>query len=563
MSLRLLLAIVISACCVVQAMAQTPRKRGSNGEIEDAEIVIEKDRVIVMPEAQRNFDKITNPLKPAEKVPLNYKVDEFPMTLPPIETKMRMVALKQEPLEKLYNTFIKAGLGNLGTTNLDVYHNSKRTKDYAYGLNFNHFASARGPVSQSGWSHNNLGAYGKYFTDAFTLTGGLSWDRQRYNFYGYDRSVNKERDIDSIKQVFRTIAFNSLLENSNQKAKLKYKAGFDYYGFANRFDASETEMLITANGLYELNGGDRLEVQSSFSLSKISDSASLSRNLVQIRPYYHHQIGALKLVGGVNFAIENDPAFEKSDTIFKPKPENRIHIYPHLHLSYPLTDNNLVAYAMLTGDMQKQNLRQFVATNPFLAPNVILLHTNKLFELRTGVRGNIAQQFSGGAFVSYQTLRHLPFFINNYAGDSSKFVITYDRGKTALIHFNTELAYQHGNDLNTALQLNFFSFNLDELKAPYHFPTFRLDYHLQWNLVDKISVRPEIFYYNGMKALNGKGKEVNIKGFTEVNLKADYHFSQRVTAFIHGLNILNQKNPRYQFYPTRGILVMLGARATI
>ena len=563
MYIKYLIATLTAFFLLEQAFAQAARKRGENGEIEEAEIVIEKDRVIVLPEAQRNFDKITNPVKQVEKTPLTYSVKEYPMQLPPIEARVRMVALKQEPLDKLYNTYIKTGLGNLGTTNLDVHHNSKRTKDYAYGLNFNHFASARGPVSKSGWSHNNLGAYSKYFTDAFTLTGGLTYDRQRYNFYGFDRSVGEEPDIDSIRQVFNTIGFNTLMESANAKAKFKYKGGFDFISLSDNYNARETEMLIHANGTYDLKGADKIEVQTSFSLSKIQDSASLSRNLVQIRTYYHTNFGALKLVGGFNIALENDPEFSKSDTVFSFKSENRFHIYPHLFVSYPLNERKFTAYALLTGDMQKQNLRQFLTTNPFLAPNVILLHTNKLLELKAGVSGMLTDKVFGGASVSYQNLRNQAFFVNDHEQDSTQFVTVYERGKAALIHLNTELGYDNGKDLRSALQLNYYNFNLDELKAPYHFPTLRVDYYLSYTLMEKITIRPEIYFYNGMKALTGEGQEVSIKGFTELNLKLDYRFSGRFSAFVNGLNLMNQRNPRFLYYPTRGILVMGGVKATL
>ena len=54
------------------------------GEVEDAEIVVEKDRKIVLPKATRNFYQADKTLKKIEKTKVNHELKEFELQPKPI-----------------------------------------------------------------------------------------------------------------------------------------------------------------------------------------------------------------------------------------------------------------------------------------------------------------------------------------------------------------------------------------------------------------------------------------------------------------------------------------------
>src|SRR5690349_10232234 len=75
-------------------------KRTDNGEIEDSEIIIEKNREIELPEANRNFEKITAPVRQPDPVLQQYQYIERTAKLPDLNPRFRVLQMPQEPLKK-------------------------------------------------------------------------------------------------------------------------------------------------------------------------------------------------------------------------------------------------------------------------------------------------------------------------------------------------------------------------------------------------------------------------------------------------------------------------------
>jgi hypothetical protein len=59
------------------------------------------------------------------------------------------------------------------------------------------------------------------------------------------------------------------------------------------------------------------------------------------------------------------------------------------------------------------------------------------------------------------------------------------------------------------------------------------------------------------------GTIAELKGLTDIDLKIDYKFSEKFSVFLEMDNILSQKNQRYLYYQNRGLLVLLGASASL
>jgi len=520
------------------------------GEIEDVEFIIEKDRKIEMPEIIRNFEKNNTALKPAPAPKQTYSYKQYTMDISPVEPKLRLVQLKQDPLEKLYPGYVRGGLGNYGSTLFDVFINSKRTKDYAYGASFRHFASANGPVQNSGWSRNHLTGYGKYFLKKATLEGDFTYGRERYNFYGYDQERFKDRATDSVRQVFNTVAFRTRLTNNKLDSITIYDAQLNFFNLADRYNAGEFEVQGLLNGSRKIDKTSSIELQSEISLSRYRDSSSISRNLFRIRPTYHFQASGFGIEAGFNFVYTNDTVGSKA------------HFYPILKAAYDFIPGKLNLYAGLGGDMEKQLLRTHLAANPFLGPNQRVFHTNRFLDLYVGAKATPISNLTVDASLQFANYRWLPFYMN--AGyDSSRLMIVYASGSSRVVRFNLSGLYQVSKEWQVGARMQLQSFSLDTLKRPYHTPTFQLAGFARASLSEKVLVYAELQYYNGMYARTIQSKsEKKLPGFANLNLKMEYLISDRFSAFVEVDNALNQKNPRFLYYPTRGILFLLGATAS-
>lgn len=526
--------------------------RDQNGEISDEEVIIIKEKELKLPEAARNFEKITIPVKPPTPQPQRYSFQEFKANLQPIEPRMSVARLPQDELQKLYGTYLKGGLGNYATTYLEAFHNSKRTNDYAYGVHFKHLASALGPIKNSGNGENKFAGYGQYFNEKYVLSGRIDYARERYNYYGYDRRL-REVSKDTTRQIYSTIGFAANLQNATDSAKFAYKGGFSFYNFGDSQKNRESEFGLNLNSRYTLNENMAILLNTELALLQYkSDTNSIGRNYIALRPAFHYKKDAFSAKIGFNLGVSNDTAKNATKTA----------IYPILALDYQLLEGKASVFAALSGDLEKRTFRNTVADNPFVASALPLSHSNKLLDLNLGIKGatsSLAYSLSGG----YQEYKMLPFFINN-PKDSARFTLTYDSLKTKVSRFSGEIAYNKQENVRVALKTDFYGYKTQKIEKAWHRPSFRTSINTRYNFKNKIYVDFGIYYIGTQYARNPvTGKTQELKAITDIDLKIDYKFSDKYSAFINFDNIISQKNQRYLYYQSRGILVMLGLSASL
>src|SRR5690606_20513529 len=117
--------VIAMAVIVVPAIAQdVPPGQGRDGEIEDLQIEIIKERQITLPPANRNFQKI--PPRPAEQVPASviYDFREFNFQAPEVSPRIRPLRLRQESNSQTYGGYLSLGYGNYGSPYAEAFLNS-------------------------------------------------------------------------------------------------------------------------------------------------------------------------------------------------------------------------------------------------------------------------------------------------------------------------------------------------------------------------------------------------------------------------------------------------------
>ncbi|MES2731953.1 MAG: TonB-dependent receptor [Bacteroidota bacterium] len=530
-------------------------KYGNDGEIESAEIIIEKDRKIELPEANRNFEKIPTTVPTPARRQQDYDYAEKNFRIGDLKFSPRVLQLPQEPLSKLYGNYVKLGVGNYGTINAEGYFNTKRTDDYAYGLRVKHLSSWNGPVDKknSGTSANMLGFYGKYFTEMATLSADVQYNRDKYYFYGYKPGSVSSEKRDSIKQIFNTISFEGRITNS-QKSSERDNSPVDY-DFTTRFtnlkdnySASEFDWTTHFKGSKVINEDFKAFLNADLSLTKRKDTkGDLSRNLFRFRPSVQWKYEDLTIRGSLNIVYEND-------TISTAK---TIHLYPTVDASYQLSEN-VSAFAGLDGDVQQTTLRQFVQDNPYLVANVPLAHTNKLTEMYGGLRGKANRDITFELRVSGAKYRNLYFF-NNSKTDTSKFTILYDKGISSVLNLTGQVTYNTSEHFRSSLKLDLYNYTLPQVQTAWHRPTFTATWLNTFNVRQKVFFNANFYYLGGIEGKNTfTDKSKKIDPIVDLSLKVDYLISNNFSSFLSINNIFAQKYQRYLYYPQQGLNILVG-----
>jgi hypothetical protein len=558
---------VIGVLCLAMGLfssdlhAQEQWEKEGEGEIKDVQIEIVKDRQIVLPRANRNFEKVMprpyEPIKPA----ITYELKTFKFTTPDYSPAVRPLKLKPEELSRIYGNYLSGGVGNYASFYFEGSITTKRDKNKFLGAHLFTRNFGTGPVGgkNSASSNTQLQLFGKTTGSALTLSGELGYENRGTYFYGYNpfQEVNRDR----IRQVYDI--FGAKLALMNTKAgdfNYQLSGGFSY--LSDHYHASESETSVSFSSDYKIKESGKFLLKAEYFLINRTDSlvASSPRHLFRIKPYYQFSpVDKLLLTAGLNIALQNDQYSGSKD----------FHVYPHIKAQYQLSPS-IEAYGVVTGDMDKVDLHTLSAENLWVNSNIQIYHTNRDIEFSGGLAGKVGSNVAIGAGVSVASLKNYYYYYNvqtptsGVAGSMvSKFDVVYDKNTQRLNPF-AEISYSKADIFNISLRGDYFKYSTETFSEPLHRPTYRVAVNSRYNLYSKILIEAGFIAQGGMKVpspadpLPSSSAFVSLDPAFDLNLKGRYFFSKEFSAFLQFNNILGNNYPLYLAYPSRGFQALAG-----
>ena len=546
---RIFLLVIFASTLSISPLMGQEKEDWEDGEIEDVEIEIVKERQITLPKASRNFEKIpprsSEPIKP----PITYDFRSFNFQAPQINTQVRPLKLKQEGQSRVYGGFLRAGFGNYVSPLLEGYINTTRDKNKLIGAHVYHNSSDKGPVDgrNSGSGTSGISLFAKSFNESIALSGSAGFENRTTHFYGYPEG--QEVKANSIKQSFNLFKISGDLSNA-KNADFSYKLGAGFSYLTDKYDASETELDLTFKSAYELNEDSRINIKADYIIISRKDVLveAKARNLFTVAPSYEFlPIEDLKVSVGFIVAFENDTIDSKST-----------HIYPDLKATYPLSPSVDVV-ATLNGGIDKVSLQSLSYENLWLAPNVPVFHTNRALDFGVGLNAKLGNKVAVHTGLSFASLKNYYYFVNSEA-DQSKFNTVYDGGAgTRRTNLYASLSYVQSEVAKFMLRGDFYSYGTGNVQEAWHRPTYRLAVNGSYNLYQKILFHADLIAQGGMRALDPLTEQtVKLDGAFDLNFKTEYLFSESFSAFIQLNNIASNKYPIFLHYPARGFQIMGG-----
>lgn len=521
------------------------------GEIRDAEVVIEKEREIELPPADRNYEMI--PPLPVDKQEVTISPYDFSEIEHPwgnLNLNPRALRLKNESLDKLYGGYLKAGGGNYMTSYLEGHVFNKRNKNFFLGLHAKHLSGGTGPVDKknSADGHDVIGLTGKSLAGPVKIGGIIRYHHDRYHFYGYPDRQNPEKD--SIRQRLNTLFARVSFENNTREIPGDYRLNVDFHSISDRFDASENQVKLHFEGDHEFDEKLEFRIKADALLSKYQNITSLNRNLFRILPYANYDFGDFDIDGGLNVIVQNDTL----------QTRNNVLIYPVIGVNYDIT-NKISAFLRIDGDLNEVTYNSLIRENPYLNDSLPILHSNKNFGLDWGFEASLGSLLSAKLGISLSNVKDMYFFIND-TSDASKFNIIYDNGNVSLTDIYCEILLSRTRQYTFGLEGHYFNYTLENSAEAWHKPAYTLDFISQYNLRDKINLSADLYLLGGIMATDELGAPIHLDNIIDLNLKIDYLFSEKFSAFLRIDNILGNSYQLYHHYPVRGIQVMGGVSAS-
>ena len=519
-----------------------------SGEIKDVEIEIVKDRQIVLPKANRLFDKIPpRPLDPA-KPEVNYSFRAFNFSTPELSPSLRPLRLKQEDPQPAYRGYVSAGYGNFSTPYLEAFITSKQDKKKLIGAHALFNKSGKGPVDgkNSGGGTSGVSAFVQTFSKAVSFRGNIGFQNRSTHFYGYPEGTDVSRD--TIQQAYSIFDLGLSIANA-KNSDFEYQLGGNFSHLNDKFDAAESAVDFNFKSSYKVSDDQSIFAGATYSILNRKDVGieAKARSLFQANGYYSfYPVENFKLQVGAAIALENDTLDSRS-----------FHFYPDVRATYPISDI-LDFVGSLSGGMEKVSLQSLANENIWLAPAVALSHTNKLIDLQAGLRAKLGSKVLAGAGISIAKLKNMYFFINDPI-DNSKFQVTYDNGTVERINLYASLLYTHSDIVRVSLQGDYFGYNTDEIQEAWHKPSYRMTFGSSYNLFKKIIFNLDMIAQGGMKApTSPTDMIVELDPAFDLNVRAEYLFSDKFSAFVELNNMLASEYPVYLNYPVRGFQALAG-----
>jgi hypothetical protein len=539
--------IIYFSCVTIDVLAQNP----DDGGIPNAEIVITKDRQIVLPKADRNFDKIQPRQVEPIKHDLVYQLKSVSFNSPTYSPIVRPLKLKEQEIPKIFSSYAAAGFGNYSSPYLEGFVNSKRERNKEYGVHFYHRSFGSGAVddgnSASGRTELNL--QGKFIGKMASVGATARYEKASGNFYGYLPIKNIRKD--TIEQHYSRVGFELAVDNVG-KSIVNYKIKTGYSSLGDNFKANEGELYVNSDFYYKIAEATKLKLGFDYFMLSREDEkiASYTRQLVKFKPAYEFlPIEKLLLTIGANLAFQNDPQLNIST----------VSVFPALNASYKLNDNAQV-YGLITGDVDKVSLRTLSNDNFWINSNQKIANTKRALEFSTGVKGKVANKFAVHVGISLTDLKGYYFFQNNVKS-RGKFDLIYDEGSTKRTNLFAELGFnQQMVKLN--VRGDYFNYSRNSGVA-LHLPSYKITFNSNYNVFGKILLDADLIILGGMKALDNEKKSiVEIPSAVDLSLKADYLFSRNVSFFVKGNNLLASNYQLYLNYPVRGLQALVGVSCT-
>jgi hypothetical protein len=551
------LVLVSSATLAVQAQdVKTTDKKDEKTINEEIEVVRPYKPILAEAVKLRRSPDLNDVVD--YKAKFNYSITDKKLELNSDINKLQAQQVAAERQEELINNYVKGGFGNATTTLLEAYINTGRDEALQAGGYFRHFGQ-EGKLTGQKFNQQELSVFGRSITDQATFSGRVNYQRNGLYFYGTD-PAQPQFNLDPEKQGFNFIEAEGEVVNrySADENALSYAAKINGYLWGDKFDAREN--AVTVNGylnkrIQSFNLG--LAAGLEFGSTK-GVTTDVANNLLRLNPYIRLQASGVKINAGINF-VQEFGDFSTS------------RIFPLVTADFTLIPDFLQIFGELKGDVNRNTMKMFTDENPFLNSDIQIQNTVEKFSLTAGIKGTGGPGFGYKVKAYHKKITDMPLYVNSF-GAVNKFDVIYDFGNMKLTGINGEISVQISDALHWTGSVFLEQYKSASESNSWFKPQARATSNLLYNFNDKLSFNAAV-YMQG----ESKGKlyteqpavpyivpnpaietVVDLKGFVDFGLGANYKINNQFGAFLKVNNLLNKDNSRYLYYNNIGASVFGG-----
>lgn len=524
----------------------------TKGEVIDGEIVIEKEKKIILPKADKIFKKAELKSFNSDPLKLAFEVFQPSFDWPNYKSDVPFQNIDKKYPSPKYQSYLKLGFGNYSSPLMDVGV-FKQVGKLKLSTGLFHESFATGPIMKkfSSESKTKFNLAAKYQTKGFAITPYLGVSNQQYNFYGNTDRINTGFSSEAPDEVrYNKLLFGALLDGSSK--------GLTYYvktEIANSSQKLDDGTLVSKEPSVKALAGITLKIDTAFSVgfdlegysSNYESGISYDRSLFQLKPW----IGYLK----------NELTFKAGFSVASSKTSNNklSGFYPSIEAEWKFNPDWSV-YGFGKGGVDWTDLDQIISENRFLDDSLVIANSETKLKVGGGIRGMLIKNLRVSAGLSYASINNLPFYAPS-SQDSARFSLIYDTKNVEKVVLEVGAVYSPNSTSNYGAEVEINSYSLNDLDKPWHLPTFQLKVYSTHNINQKVIFSTSIISLAGIdspsKAAFGRER---LPSIVDLNMGVKYLITSRSSVFIDANNLLNKEYERYIGYPVRGITFKIGGK---
>lgn len=466
--------------------------------------------------------------------------------------------------EQLYRNFAKIGFGNYATPYFDFMASSLQSEKYQFGARLKHLSS-QGKIKEyppSAYSHSLISIYGKTFTRTHTLSADIGYNYDVVHCYGFRPDSFPEVDFtkEDLRQRFQDIHGTiELSSNFREKYNVNHTFKLDMHYYSGLYGTKESEISFMVN-LDKAFNSHNSDFTHSFALDFGIDAFGYKDSLkssnpffIPIHPLYRFAFGQYRFEAG--FRIEMATAGNKDGSSFG------IDVFPVLKAEVIVLEDQLKAFAEISGNRTANSYRSLTGINPFIISTPDIMFTDEEIKVGGGITGNFnGLNFTADAFYTY--MDDMPLFITDTSLDlQNQFDILYEN--INLLKVRASMGYVKVSGLTARLLAAYYHYIPKDEKQAWQLPDFEVGLDAGYTILDQYTIRASILALGSKYAKTYQGDTMvaaKMKGALDLGAGFEYQINRMVAAYIDVNNILNQHYQRWYEYPVQGILVMAGVK---
>jgi hypothetical protein len=402
-------------------------------------------------------------------------------------------------------------------------------------------------------------SYGKKFYRNFNLLAEVGGRRNSFLAYGLNEDYITVDTVDGFyvdkkdirKRYNKIYAKAGIHSTRADSSRIDYRLFISGDYFRDREKSQEPHVGVDGNVRFPIRTFN-LSVDGHLDYYNLKDSVNTDQTLIYtFSPVFSKRKEQWSVKVGGRLSVLH------RDTV------NTLYLYPDVDFRFKIINNFLGAFFGVTGYLEHNSFESLSLMNPYMITGQHVRRTNHPYIFYAGIEGYLTRKASYRFNINYEAISGMAFFVN-YQGEVNywnEFRVVTDNPDRLTLHL--EMKWNPLKELGLQLKTNYYSYTMYGQQHPWHMPKFDLTFTTRYNFREKLYAELDFItlgkrYASSIDNNETLGAVVELDPVYDLNLKLEYKYSDILSFFLHGYNLINQHYYFWNQYKSQGFNLLGG-----